>query len=123
MRAFSQYLMRDDLPRPGRPYLRYGGFESGLRHSGGERKLAYDGFRLAFVARRVGHRHVRTSLWGLVRPATGRTTVSIEYRNRGYVAVAHAQARPHRRPRLLVDDDELPPRALLPRALAGAGRR
>ena len=83
VRAFSQYLMRDDLPRPGRPYLRYGGFESGLRHSGGERKLAYDGFRLALVARRVGHRHVRTSLWGLVRPATGRTTVRIEYRNRG----------------------------------------
>ena len=33
--AFSQYLMRDDLPRAGRAYVRYGGFESGIRHSGG----------------------------------------------------------------------------------------
>ena len=52
VRAFSQYLMRDDLPRAGRAYLRYGGFESGLRHSGGEAKLAYDGFRLPLVAER-----------------------------------------------------------------------
>jgi hypothetical protein len=79
VRAFSQYLMRDDLPRPGRAYLRYGGFESGLRHSGGEAKLAYDGFRLPLVAERGS----RTRLWGLVRPALGATTVRIEYRNRG----------------------------------------
>jgi hypothetical protein len=79
VRAFSQYLMRDDLPRPGRPYLRYGGFESGLRHSGGKAKLAYDGFRLALVAERAR----RTHLWGVVRPADGKTTVRIEYRNRG----------------------------------------
>ena len=52
VRAFSQYLMRDDLPRAGRAYLRYGGFESGLRHSGGEAKCAYDGFRLPLVAER-----------------------------------------------------------------------
>jgi hypothetical protein len=79
VRAFSQYLMRDDLPRPGRPYLRYGGFESGLRHSGGAAKLAYDGFRLPLVAERGR----RTHLWGLVRPASGPANVRIEYRNRG----------------------------------------
>jgi hypothetical protein len=79
VRAFSQYLMRDDLPRPGRPYLRYGGFESGLRHSGGDVKLAYDGFRTPLVAERGS----RTRLWGLVRPARGATSVLIEYRNRG----------------------------------------
>jgi hypothetical protein len=79
VRAFSQYLMRDDLPRAGSAYRRYGGFESGLRHSGGAAKLAYDGFRLPLVAERGR----RTSLWGLVRPADGRTSVRIEYRNRG----------------------------------------
>jgi hypothetical protein len=79
VRAFSQYLMRDDLPRSGRPYIKYGGFESGLRHSGGEAKLAYDGFRLPLVAERGR----RTRLWGLVRPAPGATTVTIQYRNRG----------------------------------------
>jgi hypothetical protein len=83
VRAFSQYLMRDDLPRPGRTYLRYGGFESGLRHSDGNAKRAYDGFRLPLVARRVGRRRVRVHLWGLVRPADGRTTVRIERRARG----------------------------------------
>ncbi len=79
VRAFSQYLLRDDLPREGRAYLRYGGFESGLRHSGGTAKLAFDGFRLPLVAERGR----RTRLWGLVRPADGKTRVRIEYRNRG----------------------------------------
>lgn len=80
VRAFSQYLLRDDLPREGSLSQRYGGFESGLRHSGGEAKIAYDGFRLPLVAER-GSRSTR--LWGLVRPAGGRTTVRVEYRNRG----------------------------------------
>jgi len=79
VRAFSQYLLRDDLPRAGRAYLRYGGFESGLRHSGGQAKWAYDGFRLPLVAERGS----RTRLWGLVRLADGATSVRIEYRNRG----------------------------------------
>jgi hypothetical protein len=80
VRAFSQYLLRDDLPRAGRAYLRYGGFESGLRHSHGKRKRSYRGFRLPLAARRRGRRGVY--LWGLVRPARGRTRVTIEYRNR-----------------------------------------
>jgi hypothetical protein len=80
VRAFSQYLMRDDLPREGPASGRYGGFESGLRTSGGAPKSAYEGFRLPMVARR-GSRS--TSLWGLVRPAGGRTAVSIDYRPAG----------------------------------------
>ena len=71
-------MMRDDLPRRGSD--RYGGFESGLRHSDGDRKQAYNGFRLPMVARRSGRRRVR--LWGLVRPAEGRTRVEIRYRGR-----------------------------------------
>lgn len=80
VRAFSQYMMRDDLPRAGSAAQRYGGFESGLRHSGGKLKLAFEGFRLPLVAER-GKRS--TSLWGLVRPANGASNVRIEYRNRG----------------------------------------
>jgi hypothetical protein len=82
VRGFSQYLMRDDVPRDGAGSIleRYRGFESGLRTSGGERKLAYDGFRLPLVAL-LGS--TRTTLWGLVRPSHGRTRVSIDYRNHG----------------------------------------
>jgi hypothetical protein len=76
VRAISQYLMRDDLPRKGSN--RYGGFESGLRTSGGRAKLAYKAFRLPMVARRSG-RLVR--LWGLVRPHDGAESVDIQYRN------------------------------------------
>jgi hypothetical protein len=80
VRGFSQYLMRDDVPRAGSVLERHGGFESGLRTSDGKVKLAYEGFRLPLVAAR-GSRS--TALWGLVRPAKGRTKVTIEYRNAG----------------------------------------
>src|SRR4051794_14511616 len=59
--AFSQYLMRDDNPRPGSKYARYSGFESGLRGSNGQAKLAYSGFRLPLVAN-AGRS--RVSFWG-----------------------------------------------------------
>jgi hypothetical protein len=78
--AFSQYLMRDDNPRTGSVYARYSGFESGLRTSGGKAKWAYNGFRLPLVAD-VRGRHVY--LWGLVRPATGRTRVLVQLRGSG----------------------------------------
>jgi hypothetical protein len=82
VRGFSHYLMRDDGPVPGATTVleRYGGFESGLRTSDGKIKLAYEGFRLPLVATR-GSRS--TALWGLVRPASGATRVTIEYRNSG----------------------------------------
>src|SRR3954470_1069305 len=78
VRAFSQYLMRDDREREGAD--RFGGFQSGLRTVGGEAKPAYDGFRLPLVALRG---RTRTTLWGLVRPARARTSVVVEYRDRG----------------------------------------
>jgi hypothetical protein len=78
VRAISQYLMRDDLPRRGAN--RYGGFESGLRFANGRKKLAYRGFRLPLVARQSGR---RVRLWGFVRPHDGRERVVIEYRRRG----------------------------------------
>lgn len=79
VRSFSQYLMRDDFPRVGVPISeRYRGFESGLRMSNGEPKLAYEGFRLPLVALRTA---TRTSLWGLVRPARAATAVVLDYRD------------------------------------------
>jgi hypothetical protein len=77
--AFSQYLLRDDAPVPGAPLAaRYPGFESGLRTNAGKAKPALTGFRLPLAALRTGS---KVSLWGLVRPATGRTTATVEYRS------------------------------------------
>jgi hypothetical protein len=78
VRAFSQYLLRDDQPRRGVPRLqRYPGFETGLRTSKGKKKPAYDAFILPLAATRYGSRDV---LWGRVRPAIGPTQVTIEHK-------------------------------------------
>jgi hypothetical protein len=66
VKAFSQYLLRDDLPLEGVPKAnRYGGFESGLRFADGKPKEA---------ALRSGS---KVTLWGLARPAGGRTKVTV----------------------------------------------
>ena len=75
--AFSQYLLRDDLPR-GKGVNRYGGFESGLRTYKGKKKASYEGYRLPLVARRSGS---ATRLWGLVRPTTESTEVTVQSRD------------------------------------------
>jgi len=80
VRAFSQYLLRDDRPVAHVSRLaRYGGFESGLRTSGGKAKPALAGFRLPLAGYRRGS---RVSLWGLVRPATGATKVVLQQHDR-----------------------------------------
>jgi hypothetical protein len=76
VRAFSQYLMRDDQPRSGAD--RFGGFESGLRLADGTPKLSYDAYRLPLVATQ---RVDKVKLWGLVRPAGGATTVALQQRD------------------------------------------
>src|SRR3954453_3562899 len=78
--AFSQYLMRDDDPRPGSRYARYSGFESGLRGSSGKAKLAYSGFRLPLVADARGS---RVYFWGYVRPQSSRTRALLQIRKKG----------------------------------------
>jgi hypothetical protein len=79
--AFSQYLLRDDPSQPDAPLpARYPGFESGLRRNDGRAKPALTGFRLPLAALRTGS---RVALWGLVRPATGRTPVAVEYSSGG----------------------------------------
>lgn len=77
VRSFSQYLLRDDDPVAGPKSGRYSGFESGLETASGKAKPSLDGFRLVLSALR-GTRS--TSLWGLIRPATGATSATLEYR-------------------------------------------
>jgi hypothetical protein len=81
VKAFSQYLMRDDKPRRGGTAAeRYSGFETGLRRANGTPKPSYDGFMLPLAVTRYGPNDV---LWGRVRPATGLTEVVIEHTRRG----------------------------------------
>jgi hypothetical protein len=74
VRAFSQYLLRDDQARSGTPSQRYGGFESGLKFADGSKKQAYGAFPVPLAALRRGN---RVTLWGLARLAGGRTRVTI----------------------------------------------
>ena len=81
VKAFSQYLLRDDSPIEGvAASKRYGGFESGLKFSTGRAKPSLEGFRLPLAALRRGK---GVSLWGLVRPATGVVTAELFVDDRG----------------------------------------
>ena len=75
---FSQYLMRDDMPRE--EGYRFRGFESGLRRSNGALKPAYRAFPNPLAVERYGPTDV---LWGLVRPQQGVTRVTVEVRREG----------------------------------------
>jgi hypothetical protein len=72
--TFSQYLLRDDQPRPGPRVSRYAGFESGLRGADGTAKPAYDAFRLPLAVASSGG---KDSVWGIVRPAEGPATATL----------------------------------------------
>lgn len=76
VKAFSQYLLTDDDPKAGvdSVYKRYSGFETGLRFATGRDKPAVAAFPLTISAQRTSK---NVSLWGLVRPAKGVTTVKI----------------------------------------------
>src|SRR5918992_3895920 len=74
---FSQYLMRDDVPRESG--FRFGGFESGLRRSDGRRKPAYAAFANPLAVENYGRTDV---LWGLIRPQRSETDVTIEVKRR-----------------------------------------
>ncbi|MGO9490563.1 MAG: cellulase family glycosylhydrolase [Solirubrobacteraceae bacterium] len=76
--AFSQYLLEDD-PLGGKPGSSvHGGtvgFQTGLEYSNGRPKPLYSGWPLPLTVSKA--QHGRVSLWGLVRPATGATKVTI----------------------------------------------
>lgn len=79
VRSFSQYLLRDDDPVQGVPKIaRYSGFESGLRTATGKAKPSLAAFRLPLAVRSSGS---TASVWGMVRPATGATTATLQVRD------------------------------------------
>ena len=69
--SFSQFLLHDDHPVGGRVV----GFQSGIETYSGHHKPLYDGFRLPFTVTRTP---AGVSLWGLVRPATAPTTLTVQ---------------------------------------------
>ena len=81
VKAFSQYLLRDDQRREDGTY---GGFETGLRTAAGRKKPAYEGFRLPLAVADYGRSDV---LWGRVRmisPAATRVTILAARRGRRF---------------------------------------
>jgi hypothetical protein len=81
--AFSQYLLKDDpLGGPAGSSVHGGtvGFQTGLEYVNGKPKPLYYSFPipLSVTPTRNGY-----SLWGLVRPATGPTVLSVYVRKKG----------------------------------------
>jgi Cellulase (glycosyl hydrolase family 5) len=81
--AFSQYLLKDD-PLGGAPGSSvHGGtvgFQTGLEYASGARKPLYFGWPVPLTVSKHSHGF---SLWGLVRPATGATKVTVLVRAKG----------------------------------------
>ena len=81
--GFSQYLLRDD-PLGGAPGASASGgtigFQTGLEYVSGKPKPLYLGWPVPLTVSKRGHRY---SLWGLVRPAGGRTTLTVLVQRRG----------------------------------------
>ena len=75
--SFGQYLLRDDHPVGGH----VAGFQTGLETYRGATKPAYDGFRLPLTVTRNSSAGV--TLWGLVRPARGATSIVVQYSANG----------------------------------------
>ena len=75
--SFSQYALRDDHPVGARVV----GAQSGLETYKGRAKPIYDGFRLPLVVTRSTTTGV--SLWGLVRPASAATKLTLQYSSNG----------------------------------------
>ncbi|HST54740.1 MAG TPA: hypothetical protein VLJ42_02455 [Solirubrobacteraceae bacterium] len=79
--AFSQYLLRDD-PVGGAPGTRFIGFQTGLEYVDGRPKPLYLSFPVPLAVTKPRHGHT-FSLWGLARPTSGATKVTVYVQARG----------------------------------------
>lgn len=81
--AFSQYLLKDD-PLGGKPGASVNGgtigFQTGLEYISGAPKPLYYAWPIPLVVSKSGHGY---SLWGLARPATGATKVTVLIQKKG----------------------------------------
>jgi hypothetical protein len=81
--AFSQYLLRDD-PLGGKPGSSVNGgtigFQTGIEYMSGKPKPLYFGWPIPLTVSKTRH---GVSLWGLVRPATGSTKVTVLVQAKG----------------------------------------
>lgn len=81
--AFSQYLLKDDQ-LGGAPGASVNGgtvgFQTGLEYYSGQPKPLYYAWPIPLTVTKTGH---GVSLWGLVRPSTGATRVTVLVRAKG----------------------------------------
>ncbi len=75
--AFSQYLLEDDPVGGAEPGA---SFQTGLEYINGTPKPLYSGWPIPLTVTKKGH---GVSLWGLVRPATGATKVTVLVQRKG----------------------------------------
>ena len=109
--AFSQYLLKDDPlggPEPG------ASFQTGLEYVSGALKPLYFGWPVPLTVTKQVH---GVALWGLVRPATGATKVTILVQGQGRQELQDAAARP--RPTASATGASTPPIPASPGACAG----
>jgi hypothetical protein len=75
--AFSQYLLKDDPIGGSEPGA---SFQTGLEYINGTPKPLYSGWPIPLTVTKKGH---SVSLWGLVRPASGATKVTVLVERKG----------------------------------------
>jgi hypothetical protein len=77
LKSHSQYLMHDDPARPGPLAVKWSGFQTGLRFASRRAKPSFNAYRFPIVVKR---RARGVSIWGRVRPGSGRRYVRIQLR-------------------------------------------
>jgi hypothetical protein len=79
VKAYSQYLLRDDATLPGPPLDAYSGFQSGLELANGKKKPSYSSWPIPLTVTRTSA--TKVALWGLIRPAIGTTGLEVEVKD------------------------------------------